>query len=188
MIFQGCLSCRNSYVVPGGLYHEVHKSLGMRIRQLSFNTSYQKLHFGGCRRCGKGVKRLRAILYAPRRNASYEVDRFEVAQGMDPTCTQNPWAITAVLLCRHVSEGARPTQGLTCAWQWPNRAPAAGGDHRWVVCCRKKRKTYRGHYLPWRKKKGKKRGKKKKRCRVLVSNSRTSPWYSDGFTPYATAA
>ena len=31
---------------------------------------------------------------------------------MDPTCTHNPWAITAVLLCTHVSEGARPTQGL----------------------------------------------------------------------------
>ena len=87
--------------------------------------SYQKLHFGGRRRCGKGAKRLQAVLDAPRRNASCEVDRFEVAQGMDPMCTQNPWAIT-VLLCTavpgtavapffsstHVSEGARPTQGL----------------------------------------------------------------------------
>ena len=104
MIFQGCLSCRNSYLVPGGLYHEVYTSLGMRIRQLSFNTSYLKLHFGGRRRCGKGVKRLRAILYAPRHNASCEVDRFEVAQGMDLTCTQNPWAITAVLLCTAVQQ------------------------------------------------------------------------------------
>ena len=44
---------------------------------------------------------------------------------MDPMCAQNPWAITAVLLCTAVqqfflffrvhalSEGARPTQGLT---------------------------------------------------------------------------
>ena len=44
---------------------------------------------------------------------------------MDPMCAQNPWAITAVLLCTAVqqfllfrvlvhtlSEGARPTQGL----------------------------------------------------------------------------
>ena len=45
---------------------------------------------------------------------------------MDPMCTQNPWAITVLLLCTavpgtavapcfsstHVSEGARPTQGL----------------------------------------------------------------------------
>jgi len=44
---------------------------------------------------------------------------------MDPLCAQNPWAITAVLLCTAVqrflffrvlvhtlSEGARPTQGL----------------------------------------------------------------------------
>ena len=46
---------------------------------------------------------------------------------MDPMCTQNPWAITAVLLCTRysstvvvvpffvvqtLSEGARPTQGL----------------------------------------------------------------------------
>ena len=91
-----------SKLIPGRLYHEVDKSLGKRIRQLSSNTSYQKLHFGGRRRCGKGVKRLRAILDAPRRNASCEVDRFEVAQGMDPTCTQNPWAITAVLLCTAV--------------------------------------------------------------------------------------
>ena len=48
-----------------------------------------------------------------------------LAQGMDGLCTQNPWAITAVLLCIAVqqflffralvhalSEGARPTQGL----------------------------------------------------------------------------
>ena len=41
---------------------------------------------------------LQAVLDAPRRNASCEVDRFEVAQGMGPMCTQNPWAITAVLL------------------------------------------------------------------------------------------
>ena len=50
---------------------------------------------------GKGAKRLQAVLDAPRRNASCEVDRFEVAQGMDPMCTQNPWAIT-VLLCTAV--------------------------------------------------------------------------------------
>ena len=42
------------------------------------------------------------------------------------------------------------------------------GDYRWVVCCKKKKEhTYRGHHLPWRNKK-----EKKKRCRV--SNSRTS--------------
>ena len=42
---------------------------------------------------------------------------------MDATCTQNPWAITAILLCtvqqfflffrvHTLSEGVRPTQGL----------------------------------------------------------------------------
>ena len=46
---------------------------------------------------------LQAVLGAPRRNASCEVDRFEVAQGMDPMCTQNPWAIT-VLLCTAVQQ------------------------------------------------------------------------------------
>ena len=69
-----------------------------------FNTSYQKLRFGGRRRCGKGAIRLQAVLDAPRRNASCEIDRFEVAQGMNPTCTQNPWAITAVLLCTAVQQ------------------------------------------------------------------------------------
>ena len=104
----------------------VSKPSRITLVELSItNTSYQKLHFGGRRRCGKGAKRLQAVLDAPRRNASCEVDRFEVAQGMDPMCTQNPWAIT-VSLCTavpgtavapffsstHVSEGARPTQGL----------------------------------------------------------------------------
>ena len=44
----------------------------------------------------------RAVLDAPRRNASWEVCRFEVTQGMDPMCAQNPWAIAAVLLCTAV--------------------------------------------------------------------------------------
>ena len=47
---------------------------------------------------------------------------------------------------------------VTCAWYSPSRAPAAAGDYRWVVCCKKKKEhTYRGHHLPWRKKKGKKK-------------------------------
>ena len=57
------------------------------------------------------------------------------------------------------------------------------------VLQKKKEHTYRGHHLPWRKKKEKKKEKKrknKKRCRV--SNSQTLTGQSDGFTPYATAA
>ena len=49
-------------------------------------------------RCDKRVKRLPAVVDGPRRNTTCEVCRLEAAQGMDPMCTQNPWAITAVLL------------------------------------------------------------------------------------------
>ena len=48
--------------------------------------------------------------------------------------------------------------------EMPNRAPAAGGDYRWVVCCKKKQEhTYIGHHLPWRKRKGEKKKKAKKK-------------------------
>jgi len=41
---------------------------------------------------------LGAVRDALRRNASWEVCRFEVAQGMDPMCAQNPWDIAGVRL------------------------------------------------------------------------------------------
>ena len=45
-----------------------------------------------------------AVLDAPPRNATGRSIEVEVAQRMDPTCAQNPWAITAVLLlCTAVS-------------------------------------------------------------------------------------
>ena len=50
----------------------------------------------------KRVKRIRALRDAPRRNASWEVSRFKVAQDKDPMCAQNLWAIATVLLCTAV--------------------------------------------------------------------------------------
>ena len=97
---------------------------------------------------------------------SCEVDRFEVAQGMDTTCTQNPWAITAVLLCTAVQElflFFRVHAVLLMA----NRAPAAGGDHRWVVCCKKKGTYVQRTPPPMEKKKG---GKKKEVPSIELAN------------------
>ena len=39
-----------------------------------------------------------AVLDAPPRNASWKVVDFEVAQGMDPMCAQNPWATAAFVV------------------------------------------------------------------------------------------
>ena len=56
-----------------------------------------------------------------------------------------------------------------CSERW-DTAEDGGGDYRWVVCCKNKTKhTYRGHHLPWSKKKETKKGKKKGKKKEVPS-------------------
>ena len=73
--------------------------------------------------------------------------------------------------------------------EMPNRAPAAGGDYRWVVCCKKKKTYIQRTPPPMDKKKRKKKGGKKKRKDAEYGyRTRELRLHSLMVTPYATAA